>query len=464
VSGGGVRQGFENPDFNLQNKTVGVYLQEQLAWNNRLFLTGAVRGDDNSAFGVNYDFVVYPKFSASWVVSEEGFFPQTPLLSTLKLRSAWGKAGQQPNAFAAVQTYGPSVGFGGVPTVTPLNVGNPELKPEVTRELEAGFDASLLNDRITLEATYYDKVTEDGILSALSSPSLGFPGQQFINIGQFSNRGIELGLGAAVVRRQDLTVNLRGTLATNRNRIDDLGQDAPIPNTIIGGVIGAYNVSGFPMGSFFYQRIVSGTLTEPGQVTDVMCQGGTNFGKGDGTVVPCAGAPFIYSGSPVPTWLSSLSGDVAWKRWRLASVVEFQGGHWMSDGNLGGSHVFFNNSRAAVEQTDPVVVALQNIGAFGQAGFMKAGFGKIRNVSLTYQLPESWAGSIGASQGSVTLTGANIGTIWRAQRGTFGSRAVDPEVRINAPTAYSDPNLTNGFNQESWPQYRRFLATVRLSY
>jgi hypothetical protein len=148
----------------------------------------------------------------------------------------------------------------------------------------------------------------------------------------------------------------------------------------------------------------------------------------------------------------------------LAGVVEFQGGHWMSDGNLGGSHVFFNDSRAAVEQTDPILVAYQSIGAFGATGLIKAGFGKVRNVSLTYQLPGRLAGLLGASNGSVTLTGANLGTIWRAQEGTFGARAIDPEVRINAPSFFNDPNLTNGFNQESWPQYRRFLATVRLSF
>ncbi len=464
VSGGGTRQGFENPDFNLENKTVGVYVQEQLSWKDRFFLTGALRGDDNSAFGVNYDFVVYPKVSASWVLSDEDFFPNSSVLSAVKLRGAWGKAGQQPNAFAAVQTYGPSVGSGGTPTVTPLNVGNPELKPEVTREIEAGVDASLFNDRVSAELTYYSKVTNDGIFSALSSPSSGFPGRQFINIGEFSNQGLELALEGAVINRNDLRLNVRGTLATNRNRIEVLGQDAPIPNTAVGQLVGAYNVAGFPMGSFFYKRIVSATLTAPGSVTNLMCEGGTNFGDGDGSTVPCDGAPTIYHGSPTPTWLSALSADVSWQRWRLAAVAEFQGGHWVSDGNVGGQHVFFNNSRAAVEQTDPILVAYRSIGAFGQAGLMKAGFGKIRNVSLSYELPGSWAGLVGASRGSVTLTGANLATIWRAQERNFGALGQDPEVRINSSTFFSDANLTNGFTQESWPQFRRFLATVRLSF
>ena len=464
VSGGGERQGFEDPNFNLENKTLGVYGQEQLGWNDRLFLTGAVRGDDNSAFGVNYDFVVYPKISAAWVLSDEPMFRGSSLISTLKLRAAWGKAGQQPNSFAAVQTYGPSVGSGGTPTVTPLNVGNPNLKPEVTREIEAGFDASLLHDRVSLEVTYYNKVTKDGIFSAFSSPSSGFPGNRFINIGQFTNHGVELALDGSPIEHRRFRLHLRGTLATNRNRIDVLGQDTPIPNTGVGTLVGAYNVKGFPMGSFFFQKIVSATLTAPGQVSNVMCEGGTNFGNGDGTVVPCAGAPAIYSGNPTPKWLSTMSADLAWRRWRLVGVAEFQGGHWMVDGNVGAQHVFFNDSKAAVEQTDPVFVAYQQTGAFGPLGLMKAGFGKLRNLSLSYDVPERWARVLGASSASVTLTGANLATLWRAQDGTYGAHTIDSEVRINTPNFYNDPNLTNGYNQESWPQFRRFLATVRLAY
>jgi hypothetical protein len=219
------------------------------------------------------------------------------------------------------------------------------------------------------------------------------------------------------------------------------------------------------MGSFFFKRIVSATLTAPGSVTNLMCEGGTDFGKGDGSTVPCDGAPSVYYGSPVPTWLSALSADVSWNRWRLAGVAEFQGGHWVSDGNVGGSHVFFNNSKAAVEATDPILVAYQSIGAFGQAGMMKSGFGKLRNVSLTYEVPGNWAGLLGASRGSVTLTGANLATLWRAQDRLFGALGQDPEVRVNSEGWFgADPNLTNGFTQESWPQFRRFLATVRLSF
>ena len=93
----------------------------------------------------------------------------------------------------------------------------------------------------------------------------------------------------------------RGSVSTNNNEIKQLGQDAPIPNTGIGQLVGAYNVNGFPMGSFFYKKVVSATLTEPGKVADVMCEGGTSFGRGNGTTVPCAEAPLVFFGGAFAT-------------------------------------------------------------------------------------------------------------------------------------------------------------------
>ena len=205
-----------------------------------------------------------------------------------------------------------------------------------------------------------------------------------------------------------------------------------------------------------------------GQVRGSLCRGGGAGGRGqvrgDGSKVPCDEAPVVFYGGPTPTWLSAFSADVSWRSLRLAAVAEFQGGHWVSDGNVGASHVFFNNSRAAVEQTDPILVAYKSMLDFGGAGIMKAGFGKIRNVSLTYTLPNQWARTMRATGASITLTGANLGTIWRAQDGTYGQKAADPEIRFNDRNFYVDPNLTNGYTQESWPQYRRFLTTIRLTF
>jgi hypothetical protein len=152
IAGAAVRQGSD--DF-LENTTVGLFVQQQLAWRNRVFVTAALRGDDNSAFGENYDFVTYPKLSATWVVSEEPMW-RVPAVSTLKLRAAYGASGKQPDAFAAVRTFASRPGPGGTAAVTPQSIGNPDLGPERGTELELGFDIGLLTDRLAGGLTYFD--------------------------------------------------------------------------------------------------------------------------------------------------------------------------------------------------------------------------------------------------------------------------------------------------------------------
>jgi len=235
-------QRLADEDF-IENKTFGVYVQEQIGWKNRLFLTGAVRGDDNSAFGENFDFVVYPKVSTAWVVSEEPFW-SIPLVNTLKLRAAWGKAGQQPDVFAATRLYAPATGRGGIPTLTPSNIGNPDLKPEVGQELELGFDASLFDQKVTIDFTYYDQKRKDAIVPAAALPSLGFPGTQFVNVGEVANKGFEIAVGTQVFRSEDWGLDLGGSYANTDNTVVDLGGNPTSDRAALAGPAARRGVSG----------------------------------------------------------------------------------------------------------------------------------------------------------------------------------------------------------------------------
>jgi outer membrane receptor protein involved in Fe transport len=145
-----------------ENNSVGYYVQEQLGWNNRLFLTGALRADDHSSFGTNFDWIIYPKLSVSWVLSEEPALQglvDAARVTSFKLRSAWGRAGRAPSAYSATQTYSVDrVTLGGI-TGSALRVlafGNPDLRPEKGEEIEVGFDAGFLDERLGLDVTYYD--------------------------------------------------------------------------------------------------------------------------------------------------------------------------------------------------------------------------------------------------------------------------------------------------------------------
>src|SRR5256885_12229493 len=142
--------------------TLGGYVEEQLGIRDRLFFTGALRGDDNSAFGANFNFITYPKLSGSWVVSEEPFFPRWSFLSSLRVRAAWGKSGRQPGPTDAVAFYSPvavATNSTDAPGITDSILRNENLRPEKTRENKARPGGDLREHRLHFQFNYDDKNT-----------------------------------------------------------------------------------------------------------------------------------------------------------------------------------------------------------------------------------------------------------------------------------------------------------------
>lgn len=451
----------------LENKTFGIFVQEQVAWNNRMFFTAALRGDDNSAFGKSYSAVYYPKFSFSWVLSEEKFLAGKDWLPQLKLRSAWGRAGQQPEVFSAIRTYQAKVGTGGSGQVTPQNFGNANLKPEVGQEFEVGIDAGLLKQRVGLELTYYIKKINDAILSVPLSPSGGFPGSEFVNIGQTQNKGVEAAVDLSALNSPNLGLDLRFTYAHNNSKITSMGG---LPPSIV-SFAQQFDVEGFAPGSFFLKKVVSSDVVRPaGQVpygTNVMCEGGTDLGAGDGSVVPCDNAPRIYAGDLIPKWSGSASATVTiYKRLRLLALVDYAGGHKADVGDVGAAHMFFLNTRAVLTGDDPILSGYYGLsrqgyaGASDAAGLFNAGFARLRTVSATYEFPAKYSHWLGASRSVLTVSGENLAFVWRAQTESFGVKWIDPEIRPN----FTGDQGHNGYVQESFPQATRVRVELRLTF
>jgi TonB-linked SusC/RagA family outer membrane protein len=462
-----------------ENKTFGVYGQEQFAWKNRLFLIAAMRADGNSAFGANFDAAYYPKLSASWVLSEEPFLANSNVVSQLKLRGAWGRAGLQPDVFSAIQTYGAAVGSLGLGGVTPRNFGNPDLKPEIGEETEVGIDAGLFGQRLGIEFTFYNKDINDAIISAPLKPSRGFPGVQFLNIGKTRNRGIELAVDASPVNMRRWGLDLRGTIATNDSKILSLGG---VPPTFVGAsYIQQFNIEGFAPSAFFYKKVLSADIVPDTTCTrqagacvsaptfilpravNVMCEGGTDLGRGNGTTVPCATAPRLYAGRPTPSWNGSFSGTVRLgSQTRVLALVDYLGGLHAIVGDVGAQHTFFRNSRTSIAGDNPIVQGYRNDpNGPGATGLMDASFARLRTVSLTYDLPNGLTQSMRASRASVTVAAENLMFLWRAQPDSYGAKWIDPELLPNRTTDVTG-NYT--YTQESWPQLARFRTTLRFTF
>jgi len=462
----------------LQNKTFGVYYQQQFGINDRIFLTAAVRGDDNSSFGKNYDFVVYPKYSLAYALSEEPFFQNAlPWITEFKFRTAFGKAGRQPDLFAAIRTYAPSVGPGGSGTLTPNNIGNPDLEPEIGEETEIGFDAGFLDGFAGVEFTVFKQRTKNAIVSVPILPSTGFPGAQFRNIGEIKNDGIEIGANMTPIRSRGIMLNLGMTYSTTKNEVSSLGGQPPIVQAASQGQM---NLEGFPLAGIFQKRVVSSTLVtnEAGRTsaTNAMCEGGevvpgTNFSRGGGSAVPCAEAPAVYWGQPIPEAEGSMYGSLTINNsytrnsdLTFYALVDWVAGNTMVSGDIAAQHRFFLNSRAMHERTDEVLLGYESLGGGGlwQPGIIDAGFGKLRTLAVSYKLPNSLIDRVpGISGANLNFSMNNVATLWVDQEGGFGAKQMDPEVSNQLGGATEG---LNAYNQEGWGQLRTMLFTLRLSF
>ncbi len=209
--------------------TGGIFGQTLFDLNDKYFLTVALRIDGNSAFGEDFGLERYPRATFSWVASDEGFWPEN--LGELKLRAAWGHAGRAPGAFDAVRTWQP-VPWLDQTAFDPLVVGNADLGPERTVEIEAGFDGSFFEERFRLGFTYYNQETRDALIPVSLVPSTGFTssgsfggsaGSQLRNVGILSNKGIEIDANGTLIQNQTLSWDLGLTFYTNKSEAVDLG-------------------------------------------------------------------------------------------------------------------------------------------------------------------------------------------------------------------------------------------------
>jgi TonB-linked SusC/RagA family outer membrane protein len=206
----------------------------------QLYLTVAARNDGSSTFGRDNLRTWFPKGSAAWEFSKQTG-QRLSWLSFGKARLAYGEAGQEPLPYLTVQTFssgligGISQGTGNTPTqngigglASNLIQAAASLKPERSREFEAGVDVGLFNDRADASITWYNKKSEDVILLEPLAPSTGFF-QRAANAASFRNRGWEVSLNVRPIRTADYGWDVGFQWARNRNRVLSVGDRDFIP-------------------------------------------------------------------------------------------------------------------------------------------------------------------------------------------------------------------------------------------
>jgi hypothetical protein len=435
-----------------ENNTVGVYLQQQFGWRDKLFIVGAVRADDNSSFGEEFDLVYYPKVSGSWVVSEESFWGDN-FINSFRVRGAYGESGQQPDAFDALRSYTTRGSPTGGGTVTPDSPGNSALGPERGVEIEVGFDASLFNDRVSIDFSYYNQRTKDAIVARDVAPSFGFNDKQFVNIGEIQNKGIELGLNARVIETGALDWDLGVNLSTNHNEVLELGLDGFLQTGWT-----ARQTKGYPVGSLWAPDVIFAEFL-PG--SEQINPDTMKCNDGNGVGVACDENAWIYQGHPDPNLEASFTTAITiGDRLTIQSLVQARMGQTKYD--LQGWWRYSGRQQAKLnllplEHDDINEVAEAQYGSSGEFDLWvnEASFVRWKELSVSYRMPESWAQKIGASRGTVSVASRNLAMLWTNWPEWPHH---DPEITDATSTYTSEPQEDAGV-----PPLMSLTLTVRLS-
>lgn len=445
-------------EFFGETKLFGIYGSQQFGFNDRLFVTGAVRGDQNSAFGDNIGFVIYPAVSASWVVRDEPWFPEFDVLSTTRLRAAYGQSGTRPGRLSAVRTYQTQAVAleGGVTSgFIVSNTGNPDLTAEISSEIEFGADIGLFGDRVGLEVTYYNKTTDDALIARPLPPSVGGPTSQFFNLGKVKNSGVEAGLRFEPIRRENLDARLSVNVATNRNKLVAIG-DTTIPPIAIGL---QRHIEGYPLGGYWGTRYRYNDANNDGiiQSTEVFADETQDDMEDE----------LSYIGQPFPKYELSFNASIGFLgMFRLSSLLDFKGGHYLYNygGRLrcaeaAGSYCEARQLPGAASLEEQArIMARQVLGT--SSGYVeKADHWKLREVALMFTVPSSWTDRIGVARSlSVSLAGRELAT-WTDYTG------YDPESNI--PTSAGtdiDPGRFYTADMYAVPKPRTFVLRVDVGF
>ncbi|QHT69301.1 SusC/RagA family TonB-linked outer membrane protein [Rhodocytophaga rosea] len=414
----------------------------QIGFKDYLFLDFTARNDWSSTLPKAHNSYFYPSVSLSGVITEM-IGLQSNVLSFLKVRGSWAQVGSDtdPYRLLPVFNFGDADGWGSDPALTvPNTILNPELKPEISTSTEVGADIRLFNDRVSLDATYYDSRSVDQILQINISGASGSLAR-FVNAGEIRNRGVELLLNVTPLKlsngfKWDVTFNF----ARNKNEVVSLPAG-----------ISEYNI-----GSYWSLLVQA----RPGQPFGVL------YGYGyqrdpNGNIIHLNGLPqrdpaLKVLGNYTPDWVGGINNSFSFKGINLGFLIDIKkGGDLYSMTSTWGRYAGVLEETVKGREGGIVGDGVKNIGIadspeyvpndvavtaenYNKAAFdnnlaegsvFDASFVKLREVKLGYTIPNKLFGRVPFRDVSLSVVGRNLWLI------STNVPHVDPE------TAFSNSNV-----------------------
>lgn len=450
------------------------------SYDSRYVITLVGRQDGSSVFEQGNKYAFFPSAGVAWNVDDEAFMDDVDAINTLKLRASFGIVGEQGvNAYNSFDIFSSQFTYFNenlVPAVILAAPGSDGLQWETTEQLDIGFELGLFKNRVTLEADYYKKTTNDLLLFRDLPNTAG--SRILENVGSVENKGFEFLLNTVNVSNDHFNWNTTITLSQNRSKVLDLGTEEfiNIQNTGNQGGSSARLIVGQPMPVFFGVEYL-GTYKDPQEIIDDQTQGRSFLGSprfrdvdGNGVINDEDRAVI---GSPEADFYGGIRNSFTYKG--LSLDVFFQGSYGADIFNVRSQTSFYGRSSANLDrrvldryvlgsnETSDVPRAGTSYSLFNQNSTLNVEDGsylRLRTVTLSYDIPIKKT-TLGKYVKSLNIyaTGQNLALFSKFKLG-------DPEVNnfTSASTNNSFGGVSQGFASGQYPYSRSIVTGLKIEF
>ena len=467
-------------EYQWKRRLYGIYGQAELAWKNMLYLTLTARNDWSSTLPKENRSFFYPGVTASWIFSEMTK-EQAPWLSFGKARVAWGKTGNDADVYMTdpYYTQGSFNSSGWADSKFPFSktgtnaytvgnvLGSATLSPEMTTELEFGIQLAFLQNRISLDATYYNRTSDKQITQLSVDAASGYTAQN-VNLGKIRNRGIELLVTLVPVRTKDFEWSLTWNYTKNNNKVLKLPEEMNGRASIYGfnGGTGLYAIEGEEMGIF--EAYVAKT-NDQGQIIV------------DKNGLPQNTDEMVKIGSINYDYMMGIGNSLRYKDFTLSFDFDIRQGGLMFSRTHDITYFTGNAIQTAYNDRNPFVVPNSVIDngdgtysenniplygttlynywdngadAMGSGSLISKSYVKLRQVIFGWDLPKAWIAKTFLTGVHLSVFGNNL-LMWTPSGNTF----IDPEA-----SSFGN-DLTGNFGEySSNPSSRKFGFNVNVKF
>ena len=479
----------------------GLYGSIQLDYRRWAFLNITGRNDWSSTLPVDNNSYFYPSVTASVLLSE-AFGWRSKAVNYLKIRGGWSQVGADANPYQLATVFTSETAFNGNPLQSSSTIGmNPNLKPEKTSSIEAGFEAAFWDNRLCLDFTYYKTDSRNQILKLATTAASGYT-SQVRNAGHIRNRGYEIQLGAVPIQTsKGFRWNLDLNYGANSSKVVKLDDE---------GLITSYQLYSSGIQILASVGEAYGTLFGTSYVRDA----------NGNVVVDANGLPKISTtnktlGKFTPDWTGGISNTFSYRSLSLSFLIDASvggsifsntnktgkytgvlantlsgrdaehGGLWYYTAAMGNNvrlpespsysvssdglyYAQVNGQSTRVYQDGIMVEGVTESGSkneevvsaekyyhriysIAEANVYDASYVKLREVALSYRLPRLWTQKLHLQEASVTLTGRNLWTIYKSVPN------IDPESALTTGNA-------QGVEAYSLPTTRSFGVNLSVKF